>query len=136
MARHKMPQRTKRRLIAAAIAAVTLIGTGVVIGVTGNAFARNRPPDLSVLDCIPDVTNPSSSQPPPTQSAPPQESSTAPADPSDTAPPQETAPPQDSSSAPAEPAPAEPAPAEPAPAEPAPAQPAYSHQGHAVQPAA
>jgi len=50
-----MPQRTKRRLIAAGIAAVTIIGTGVVIGVTGAASARNRgnPVDLSVLECIP-----------------------------------------------------------------------------------
>jgi hypothetical protein len=122
MSRHKMPRRTKRRLIAAAIAATTLIGTGVVIGITGNAFAwGRRGPDLSVLECIPDVTNPSSSAAPPTQSAPPQQSSSAPA--------------AKSGDAPAEPAPDQQAPDQQAPDQQAPDQQA-PEQPAAEQPAA
>ncbi|HEU5471508.1 MAG TPA: DUF1996 domain-containing protein [Actinophytocola sp.] len=107
MARHQMPQRTKRRLIAAGIAAVTIIGTGVVIGVTGAASAKNRSRgvDLSVLECIPVDAQPSA---PPSQPQAPPSSSAA-----DVAPPAE---------APAEEAPAEQPPANEAPAEEAPAE--------------
>src|SRR5882672_5842091 len=90
MAGHKMPQRTKRRLIAAGVAAATLIGTGVVIGISGSASAHrgHSVADTSVLECLPDDPGASASQQPPaaSSSAPQQSSSTAapavPADPS------------------------------------------------------
>jgi hypothetical protein len=84
-----MPQRTKRRLIAAGVAAATLIGTGVVIGISGSASAhRGRSvADTSVLECLPDDPGASASQQPPaaSSSAPQQSSSSAaaPADPAD-----------------------------------------------------
>lgn len=122
MARHKMPQRTKRRLIAAGIAAATIIGTGVVIGVTGNALAwgrRSAQPDLSVLECIPDVTDPSASQ-----SAPPPPASTTTTEPSGEVPPSETAPPEEppTEQPPTEEPPAEQPPTEQPPAEQPPAE--------------
>jgi Domain of unknown function (DUF1996) len=152
MARHQMPQRTKRRLIAAGIVATTIIGTGVVIGISGFASAHRRGgPDLSVLECIADDANPSSSAPPSSQTAPPQQSSTAPADPSGEVPPEQPPaeeppaeqPPADEPPAeqpPAEQPPAEQPPAEqpPAeqPAEPAPAKPAWNSSAGLVAPAA
>ncbi|HET9140514.1 DUF1996 domain-containing protein [Actinophytocola sp.] len=116
MARHQMPQRTKRRLIAAGIAAVTIIGTGVVIGVTGAASAKNRgnSVDLSVLECIPDVANPTSSAtapPPPASSAPGSSAVAPPASSAEQAPPAEAPAEQPAEEAPAE-QPAEQAPAE------------------------
>src|SRR5262245_12139787 len=71
MARHKMPQRTKRRLIAATTAAVAIIGPGVYIGVSGFASAKDA--GAANQQCLPDVTPPggSSSQAPPKQNADP-----------------------------------------------------------------
>lgn len=130
-----MPRKTKRRLIAAATAAVAIIGTGVYIGVSGNASAKDAG---AAEQCLPDVSGPgggSSSQQAPTSStapAPPAEGGAEPAPPEDTgsenAPPAETAP----ENPPAEQPPAEQPPAE-NPADPAPPQqnePAYNHMQH------
>ncbi|MFL6142062.1 MAG: DUF1996 domain-containing protein [Labedaea sp.] len=131
MARHKMPQRTKRRLIAAGIAAATLIGTGVVVGISGDAFAwggRGRSvADTSVLECLPDDPGQSASQAPPAASAPPQQSTSA------NPPAQQPAANDPGSQAPAEETPAENQPAEQAPAEQAPAEQAPAEQAPAAQ---
>jgi hypothetical protein len=92
MAGHKMPQRTKRRLMAAGVAAAALIGTGVVIGISGSASAhRGNTPNLSLLECLPDVGGAASSsqQPPP---APPQSSKAKAAAPQDAPPADQQAP--------------------------------------------
>jgi hypothetical protein len=127
MARHKMPQRTKRRLIAAASAAVAIIGTGVIIGVTGNASARDSGvANAANQQCLPDVSAPTSSKA--AEPAPPKDSSTEPAPPSD--PPTDPAAPADSST---EPAP----PTDPAPPQGnAPANYNHQHHGGQVVPAA
>lgn len=100
MAGHKMPQRTKRRLIAAATAAVALIGTGVIIGVTGDASAKDSGvTNTASQQCLPDNETPpaSSSTAPPTDTATqPPDSSSEPAPPPDSS--SEQAPPPESSS--------------------------------------
>jgi uncharacterized protein DUF1996 len=136
MARHKMPLRTKRRLIAAATAAVAIVGTGVIIGVNGNASAKDSGvADVANQQCLPDVNAPTSTKAP--EPAPPQDSSTAPAPPSESS--TDPAPPTESS--PADTPPADTPPADTPPADPAPPQgnaPAtYNHHhGGQVVPAA
>jgi Domain of unknown function (DUF1996) len=141
MPRHKMPTHTKRRLIAATVTAVALIGTAVGVGIYGAATAAdgNRSAsNAASQECLPEPGQTGSAS----ATAPP-ESTTPPADPSET----ETPPPSDTSGteAPAEtetptetqpPAdtqtetqPAEEAPAEEAPAEEAPAEEAPETQG-------
>jgi hypothetical protein len=92
MGRHKMPQRTKRRLIAAGVAAAAVIGSGVVIGVSGFASARSSNPFTNTSkECLPEATPPSTTAaPPPAQtstSAAATSTSTSAADSSTAAPP-------------------------------------------------
>jgi hypothetical protein len=105
-----MPTRTKRRLIAATMAAVALIGTAVGVGIYSSANAAGNRSGTASLECLPD-TPPASESAPPSSTAPPPSSSEA-------APPAE----EPAEEAPAEEAPAEEAPAEEAPAEEAPAE--------------
>jgi hypothetical protein len=117
MTRHQMPTRTKRRVIAASVVAVALIGTGVVYGISGLASARNSSsPDSSL--CIPEPAPEPSETAPPEESAPPSDTS-APEQPPADAPPAEE-PPADAP--PAEEPPAEQPPAEQPPAEAPPAE--------------
>ena len=116
MARHKMPQRTKRRLIAAATAAVALIGTGVIIGINGNASAKDGA-NAANQQCLPEDPGAPASSSSAAEPAPPADSSTEPAPPTES--PTEPAPPAET--------PADPAP----PQENAPAN--YNHQHHAGQ---
>jgi hypothetical protein len=83
MARHKIQERTKRRLIAAGAVAVALVGTAVVVGITGSASAKDAA--AANQECLPDVTNPSSTPPSPTTPVQPSDT-TAPAPPPANAP--------------------------------------------------
>jgi hypothetical protein len=88
MPRHTMPTRTKRRLIAATVAAVALIGTAVGVGIYGAATAAdgNNVAANGNQQCLPDPGQNGSA----TATTPP-ETTTSPADPSET----ETQPPAD-----------------------------------------
>src|SRR5262245_33434191 len=83
MAGHQMPRRTKRRLIAAGVAASVIIGAGIAYGVSGFASARGSRGDASPI-CIPEEVQ----TPPETSSSAPE----APAPPEETAPPEEAPP--------------------------------------------
>jgi hypothetical protein len=116
-----MPRRTKRRLIAAGVAASVIIGAGIAYGISGNAAARGSRGSAGPV-CIPEEVQ----TPPETSSAAPE----APAPPEETAPPEE-APPENTSTEQAPPAeaPAAEAPAEEKPAEEKPAEQPDQNQG-------
>jgi hypothetical protein len=136
MARHKMPQRTKRRLIAAATAAVAIVGTGVIIGVTGNASAKDSGvANVANQQCLPDDPGGGSSTAPPpatsSETAPPTESSPDPAPPTESSP--DPAPPTEDPAPTGDPTSTEnPAP----PTKTPPATYGHQHHGQPVQPAA
>lgn len=125
MARHKTPQRTRRRLIAAGMAAVAILGTAVYVGILGNASAKDTPvAGAGNQQCLPENPGASGSQTAPPETSAPQDSSvpseppTEPPSEPPAEPPAETpteAPTETSTEPPAEPAP-QPEP-EPAPAE-------------------